>query len=428
VAAIVGSALLAGAAPLQAGSRDATSAGLDPAVSGANTFPNTTIGVHVFDDQLPGSLTPGQLAFVVSHLDGTQKVPRSLANQLHAHRPGFRILQYRLGLGLGDRVPDGNCQPTGSYIQILDGNSWVREWPAKVDPQWFAKSPSGKRYFQCDWGWYLVNTDNASWRSWFASHVSSQIADTGADALFLDSVSVPNQFGSWKPAMNAYDPPLEHQWAKRIGSWLPWIQSRLGVPVIANAGAWVMTRDVTDYSGATGVMIEGFARPWDGLAEADWELQMDRALSLINKGRVVIGQTYPDLSDVDARMFDLASYLLIKGSHTYINLEMGMGPTWLPEYDVPLGPALDAVPARVEALAHGSVFVRRYRDATVVVNPGDSTATWHAPSSMDKLVPNGGGTVPSNGQVPASWKLQRVTAGTSVVLTARTAAILVPTN
>ena len=424
---VVLAALFAVYAPSAASSPgDLTTGVATNAANGASSFPDTSIGVHVFDDQLPGTLDPGQLTFVVTHLDGTQKVPRSLADQLHARRPSFRILQYRLGIGLGYRVPQGNCQPTGDYIQILDGNAWIREWPSAPNPDWFLTSASGKRYLQCDWGWYLVNTDNASWRAWFSKQVAGQIQRTGADALFLDSVSVPNQFGSWKPAMNAYDPALEHRWAKRIDAWLPWIQMKLGKPVIANAGAWVMTRDVTDYSGATGVMIEGFARPWDGLAEVDWDLQMDRALSLIQKGRVVIGQSYPDLSDVTARMFDLGSYLLIKGAHTFINLEMGMEPTWLPEYDVPLGSAVDPVPATVEALKHGNVYVRRYQQATVVVNPGDTTSTWRAPVAMDKLLPSGGGAVPSSGHVPASWVLHRVATGTTVTLPARSAAILVP--
>ena len=141
------------------------------------------------------------------------------------------------------------------------------------------------------------------------------------------------------------------------------------MPIIANAGAWVTSRDTTDYSAASGVMIEGFALPWAEFSPGDWALQMDRALSVVRDGGVLIAQAYPDADDVAARMFIVGSYLLVKGDRTFVSLEVAEEPAWFPEYDLPLGPALDAVPATVAALRDGDVFVRRYAEATVVVNP-----------------------------------------------------------
>ena len=72
-------------------------------------------------------------------------------------------------------------------------------------------------------------------------------------------------------------------------------------------------------------MIEGCAQPSEGsaLAPSDWRLQMDRTLSEVRLGKVVICQSYPDPSDVQMRMFVLGSYLLFKGTHTFVNLEIG---------------------------------------------------------------------------------------------------------
>ncbi|HSC03331.1 MAG TPA: hypothetical protein VLC49_08430 [Solirubrobacteraceae bacterium] len=35
----------------------------------------------------------------------------------------------------------------------------------------------------------------------------------------------------------------------------------------------------------------------------------------------------------------LGSYLLVKGSHTFVNMDIGSEPQWVPEYGVDLGPA-----------------------------------------------------------------------------------------
>ena len=217
---------------------------------------------------------------------------------------------------------------------------------------------------------------NPAGARWFARSAAGQVERSGADGLFLDSVSPPNQLGTWDPPLPAHDPTFEAGWSRRIASWLGWLRETLDVPIIANAGAWVTSRDTTDYSSAAGVMIEGFALPWADVSPEDWALQMDRALSVVRDGDALIAQAYPDTDDVAARMFILGSYLLVKGDRTYVNLEVAEEPTWFPEYDLPLGPALDAVPATVEALRDGDVFVRRYAEATVVVNPSPGDVTW----------------------------------------------------
>ncbi len=165
---------------------------------GADAFPDTSLGIHVFDDQLPGSLPPALLDFVAGHVDGSQKLPHSLADALHARDAGFVVLQYRLGIGLGYRTADADCRPRGSDILILDGDDWVREWPVEADAAWFAGAGTAEgRHYLCDWGWYLVDTDDPGWRRWFTRSAAGQVERSGADGLFLDSVSPPNQLGTW---------------------------------------------------------------------------------------------------------------------------------------------------------------------------------------------------------------------------------------
>ncbi len=84
-------------------------------------------------------------------------------------------------------------------------------------------------------------------------------------------------------------------------------------------------RDITDYSGTDGIMVEGFGRWTDGgyfsVQDEDWQLQMDRILGMVNMDKIVILQQYVKEEDKRDRMFLLGNYLLTKGHHTYINLD-----------------------------------------------------------------------------------------------------------
>jgi hypothetical protein len=134
----------------------------------ARPLPDTTRGVHVFTDQLPTGMSDDQLSFSATHYAGTQKMPRIDADRLRAINPSFVILHYRLGLGLGYRAPESACQPTGEWLAIIEGNDWVREYPNSVEENWFYRYPEGSanRVYNCDWGWYLMNLEDSSWRNY----------------------------------------------------------------------------------------------------------------------------------------------------------------------------------------------------------------------------------------------------------------------
>jgi hypothetical protein len=360
--------------------------------------------IGIFSDQLPDNLPPPLLDFAAAHYAGAQKLGVTETLALKKRNPKFVMIQYRLGLGLG------------RHTQIRFGDRWVNEWPAHPQSRWFYRY-HGQRVFQ-SWGWYLMNPDDPSWRAYYVKQLRAQIATTHADGVFMDSTSVPNGFGAdtFTPPLPAYDPPWELSWTKKIERWLPYVQAQIGKPVIVNAGSWVTTRDRTRYDAAAGVMIEGFAT---NLAPVDWELELNRALGLTREHKVVICQSYPDENDTDARMFDLASYLLIKGDHTYLNFGDGIRVTWFPEYDLNLGAPIDEPGLHQDQGA----YVRHFANALVVVNPGDSALTYTLPVAMRLVTPVGGGTVPADGREPVSWGLQ-TKAVMTVTLVPRRAAVL----
>lgn len=365
---------------------------------------STATQTRVFSDQLPDGLPPALVAFAAQHYAGAQKLGASETLALKRINPQFFMTQYRLGIGLGRTT------------QIRFGDTWQPEWPAHPQAQWFYLW-HGHRVRQ-SWGWYLMNPNNPSWRAYWVSQVRRQVASTHADGVFMDSTSVPNDFGAstYTPPLPAYDPPWELAWSHTIERWLAYAEKHVGKPIVVNAGSWVTTREKTSYAAAAGAMVEGFAT---NLAPADWQLELTRALGLVRLDKIVICQSYPAVDDVAARVFDLASYLLIRGSHTYVNFGEGIQVSWFPEYDLQLGAPVDPPGLRQDQ----GGFVRRFANGLVVVNPGDSTLTYRLPSPMQLQTPHGGGAVPPGGVVPASWGIDETTV-TSVTLQPQHAAIL----
>ncbi|MBK8047596.1 MAG: hypothetical protein IPK16_11015 [Anaerolineales bacterium] len=303
------------------------------------------------------------------------------ADKLRSYNSDFLILHYRLGAGLGYRSIAGACNPSGDYLHIIEGNQWVQEWPSAstVKERWFFHWPVAGtvRVLNCDWGWYLMELNDAAYRTYWQAEVLRQLQANDDDGLFLDSISVPNYLGAdrYDPALPAIDATFEAGWATRIEDWLAWIQTQpIGKYVILpNAGSWITTRDPTDYSAADGVMIEGFAL-WgfgDYFAEEDWRLQMNRVLELVSRNKILIAQSYG--SDVNERLFATASYLLIRGRHTYLNLDIGLEPEWWPEYEVKLLAAQESAGDDIDNLrTSNGVYVRSFEGGFVAVNPANS--------------------------------------------------------
>jgi hypothetical protein len=100
-----------------------------------------------------------------------------------------------------------------------------------------------------------------------------------------------------------------------------------------------------------------------------------------------------------------------------------MDPEWFPEYGIDLGAPVSPLPSTVAGFRHGGVYVRRFALGRVVVNPTDSTRTVTLPATMFRVVPHGGGFVPSSGKLPATWKLSYVPVE-SITLEPREAAVL----
>ena len=393
-------------------------------------WPDTTNGIFVFNDQLDARyLTEAQFQFAATHYVGTQKVPRDQARHLRQYNPNFLVLHYRLAQALGHSLPNA-CQPTTDYLQIIDGDQWVQEWPgdAVVQESWFYHYPSS-RVFSCTDGHYLMELNDAGWRQWWSTQIISQLINNENDALFADSFSVPNYFGhcAYQPCLPDVDATFEQQWADREHAFTDYMQSRFAGrwKWLPNIGALITSRDPSDYSHLDGAMLEGFAEWGYGnyFDVADWVLQLDRVLPLIRNDKIIIGQTYPDQTDVNERLFVLGTYLLIKGTHTYLNMDIAMEPEWFPEYTIDLGSPIDPLPVTIDGFfdATSQLYVRHYAKGIVIVNPSADAHTINLGGTYYRANPIGGGLVPEDGTAPGTINYAAVT---SINLGAHQAAIV----
>jgi Hypothetical glycosyl hydrolase family 15 len=413
------------------GTVGSTTTGGTTSSGGPRPWPDTSASIVVYSDQFElSSSTEAQVQFAATHYAGAQKLLLQDIQHLRQYNSGFLLLHYRLGQALGDSAPNGNCQPTTSYTQVIDGNDWVQEWPGDAGvASWFYDF-GGAMVFNCTFGWYLAELDSPTWRAYWPPLVVQQMQACDADGVFADSYSIPNYFGAtdFEPNLPVVDAGFEQSWATLEHDFTDYMRTFFAGQYVwvPNVGSYITSRDPSDYSNVDGVMIEGFAELGGGnyLALSDWALQMNRVLALVGEGKILIGQTYPTDTDLDERMFILGTYLLIKGDTTYVNMEAkGQEIQWFPEYGVDLGVATDPLPTDISTFldATSGAYIRHYANGLVLVNPGASTLTASFMQTYYQVAALGGGVVGADGGAPGSLSTSAVT---SVTLAPDTAAVL----
>ena len=370
----------------------------------ARPWPDTSQRIVPFADQLPGNLNATQRWFAATRFAGTQKMLQSEIQALRMYNTNFLCLHYQLGVGAG-------------AADFIVGNAWTSDW-AFVDAQtnWFLTTANGLRVHQNQWDWdvmdvrYADGTPVTGFPDYWISNVLARIRAAEDDGVFADSFT-PDAYGFGQSTP-------EHPWLDDVdgclATWVPSLErfghaardalaGTNGFVFLPNLGALVTSWLDMDYGLGHGGMIEGFAfwGPDSYFDPADWELQMDRALALARSNKIVVCQSYPAAGSARERLFATASYLLVKGSATYLNLLSGdaVALEYYPEYELDLGGAAGAFPSGIGALwdPEWGVFRRDYSNGVAVVNPTGAAvdipnlgATWW------RAVPSGGGVVNSS--------------------------------
>ena len=198
-----------------------------------------------------------------------------------------------------------------------------------------------------------------------------------------------------------------------ITAWQEWISqldrslASQGIPLIPNAGAFATTWDNTDYSLTSGVFSEGFCDP--GLTTDDWKAAVNQTLSLVRANKIVILQNYlASPADLAKRRYLLASYLLMKGSRTYLVYFASSTLEWYPEWDLDLG-AAQRTATTVDDLLWNGVYRRDFANGVVLVNPTTRPVRVNLGATFKRLEPQGGGAVLRDGVAPGRLMTSTVT-------------------
>lgn len=95
-------------------------------------WPDTQDGIHVFNDWLPPNPAAPAAGNSPPHgtTPGVQKMTRTDADTLPSYNPNLLIPPLSASAwGWATPSRTGTCQPTGEYLHVVEGNSWVQEWP-----------------------------------------------------------------------------------------------------------------------------------------------------------------------------------------------------------------------------------------------------------------------------------------------------------
>ena len=333
------------------------------------------------------------------------------------------LLHYRLGSSSGP-------------AQYIHGNQWSSDWASVTSHEdWFMHNQNNQRHHDPVDQWDIHDISNAGFRGYWVTSVIADMRATGAQGVFADSfeagisgygVTDPDpRFDGTNPA-NAAMWPGGDTWVDQKAEWIAYIESAFAATpeqfvLVPNIGAMITGWSNIDYSHVDGAMLEGFGYQE---APADWVLGMNRAMKLTGAGKFIIVQSYP--GDIPTRQFLLGTYLMLKGSKTFVNLA-GSGVNYLPEYAIDFGPPKAGLPGDVSGYQYSGVYRRDFAKGLVLVNPGDSAAAVTLPGTFEQVSATGGGAV-TDADLDASGNYSGGTlsyaAVTSVTLAPRTAALL----
>ena len=403
-------------------------------VHAARPWPDTRFQIVPFADQLPGTLNATQRWFAATHYAGTQKMLRSEIRQLRAYNPNFLCLHYQLAVGSGAAL-------------FIRGDAWVSDWTfVNAQTNWFLLNTTNARVHQTDWNWdvmdlrYTNGQPLTGFPAYWISNCLDRIAAAEDDGVFADSFTPDAyNFGQCHPS---------HPWLEDVdlcrSNWVPNLEQfgraarqaleadTNGWLYLPNLGGLVTSWLDMDYGVGHGGMIEGFAfwGPGNYFDPGDWRLQMDRALALARSNKVLICQSYPAADNARERLFATASYLLVKGGQTYLNLlaSDAIALEYYPEYTLDLGGAKGAMPTGIDALWNSGwgVYRRDYTNGIVLVNPGAGTVTLpNLGASYWRVIASGGGLVDSGGSYGGTVSASAVT---NLALPPFSAAVLLTTN
>jgi hypothetical protein len=253
------------------------------------------------------------------------------------------------------------------------------------------------------YGFYVMNVRSEVWRAAFVEQVRRAFISDGYTGLFEDDCwyRVENYgVDAWPP--RPYD---EHSWRQGLFSMLDSIRSGIAPhPAYFNGLYTVVSDSLLHHT--DGGMTEGFAYThWSGLVPGNnWRNQCNRGLSAMHRyGKTWMALAGAPYDDTAGRLYAIASYLLLDDSlGMYATATSYQEFALFPEFDLPLGKALEHAGMDIDELAQGSGnarwYKREFENGSVIVNPSD-TPVYYSDSRARPCVELTVGTIMDGGRL-----------------------------
>lgn len=391
-------------------------------VNYARTFPSTTSDtVAPFADQLTtSSLSDAQVAFFANNYYGTQKQYATQIARYRAVNPNFLGLHYRLAQEAG---PAPGIAHDSNSDGAVNGNLYSsEEWTNYAQNQdWYIIGTDGQRVRNSAWDWYPFDllrstTLRNQIADYWVNRVTLEAQATQSDGVFADSAGqlippyqTPAALPNYFPASPNFDLTAGRNfisngyapYSARVWSGL----QQQNVTYLPNLGQMITGWDnINNYVNSDGGMIEGFTGFGSSITDVnDWKLEMNNMLTLARSNKILIAQTpFDTVNDYNRRSFIIGSYLIGKGSKSYVYMYSGSYDQWYPEYDLDMGAYSGAIPNNVDELAWNGVYRRNYENGMVLVNPTATPVSVNLGANYNQAVFNGGGNLPANAARPGS--------------------------
>ena len=310
----------------------------------------------------------------------------ALASGVKQLNPNAKIAQY---LNFADLKPTATTSDeTYALVQEVKARGW---WLTATDgslASWTGGSTAGVNMT----GW---TTADASGRRWPQYKAQADVASYFAPAPQVDYAFVANTFArprlaaDWKHAgsdQSAGDGTVQS--AMRAGYAAYWSALRSAAPDLKLMAGTDSDLSAPEYKGALdAAFLDGMiGRPWSIESWAGWDAMMRHyrnALANVRPGKAGIFTAYgASPTDYAAMRYGLASAMLDDGSFLFRPVSGSQVPARYDEYLAPLGKAVDAPPS---AAASNGIWLRRYENGLVLVNPQNASATIDVGSGYKRL-------------------------------------------